>query len=131
MIDTLLSLIGIGQSQRHRSADRFAVASSHLANIEKTCLEAGVLLGYEIPRLSRLAEGRNVPSEEAVGPLVKMAQQNEQLSELVATKREQLQKKGVNAQVVAELERWAGTCTVIPKQIQLIVRQIEEVLRTA
>lgn len=131
MIDTLLSLIGMGQSQSHRSADRFAVASSHLSNIEKICLEAGVLLGYEIPRLSRLAEVRNVPSEEAVGPLVKMAQQNEQLSELVATNRELLQKKGANAQVVAELERWAGTCTVMPKQIQLTVRQIEEVLRTA
>ncbi|MEO1554879.1 MAG: hypothetical protein AAFS01_00490 [Pseudomonadota bacterium] len=130
MIDTLLSLIGMGQSQSHRSADRFAIASSHLANIEKVCLEADVQLKYEVPRLSRLAEERGVPPEEAIGPLLQMAQQKEKLRELVATNRELLQKKGANAQVVAEVERWAGTCSVIPKQIELTVRQIEEVLRT-
>ncbi len=129
MIDILLSLIGMGQSQNHRAADRVAIASSHLANIEKICLEAGVQLNYEIPRLAQLAEGRGVPPEQAIDPLVKMAQQNEQLSGLVATNREHLRKRGASAQVIAELERWAGTCTVIPKQIDLTVRQIEEVLR--
>lgn len=67
----------------------------------------------------------------AVGPLVEMAEQNQQLSDLVATNRELLQTKGANTQVVAELERWAGTCAVMPKQIELTVRQIEEILRTA
>jgi orotate phosphoribosyltransferase-like protein len=52
MIDLLLSLIGMGQSQSNRSADRFALASSHLANIEKICLKVGVQLGYEIRRLA-------------------------------------------------------------------------------
>jgi len=131
MIDTLLSLIGLGQSQSHRAEDRFAIASSHLANIEKFCLEAGVQLNYEIPRLSQLAEERGVPPEQAINPLVKMAQQNEKLSELVATNRELLRKMGASAQVVAELERWAGTCKVMPKQIDLSVRQVEEILRTA
>ena len=128
MIDTLLSLIGMGQTQRHRSSDRFAIASSHLANIEKICLETGVQLNYEIPRLVQLAEGKGVPPEQAVDPLVKMAQQNEQLSELVETNRELLLEKGASVKVVAELERWAGTCTVMPKQVDLTVRQIEEVL---
>lgn len=131
MIDTLLSLIGMGQSQSHRSTDRFAIASSHLANIEKICLESGVQLNYEISRLALLAERRGVAPEQAVDPLVKMAQQNEQLRDLVASNRALLRKKGASAQVVAELERWAGTCTVITKQIDLTVRQIEDVLRPA
>ncbi len=94
MIDTLLSLIGMGQSESHRSTDRFTVASSHVASIEKICLEASVQLNYEVPRLSRLAEERGLPPEEAVVPLVKMIGQNQQLTELVATNRELLQKKG-------------------------------------
>jgi hypothetical protein len=131
MIDTLLSLIGMGQSQSHRSTDRFASASSHLANVEQICLQTSVQLNYEIPRLAQLAVEKGVPPEQAVAPLVKMAQQNDQLRDLVTTNRELLSKKGASAQVVAELERWAGTCTVMPKQINLTVRHIEDELRTA
>ncbi len=131
MIDTLLALIGMGQSQSHRSSDRYASASSHLANVESICLEAGVQLNYEIQRLAKLAEEVGVSPDQAVGPLVEMAEQNEQISEMVATNRDLLGKKGANARVVAELDRWEGTCRVMPKQIDLTVRQIEEVLRTA
>jgi hypothetical protein len=130
MIDTLLALIGMGQSQSHRSTDRYASASSHLANVESICLEAGLQLNYEIRRLARLAEEMGVQPDQAVDPLVKMAEQNEQVSEMVATNRELLNKKGATARVVAELERWEGTCKVMPKQIDLTVRQIEDVLRT-
>jgi hypothetical protein len=119
MIDTLLSLIGLGQFQSHRSVDLFAVASSHLASIEKICLKTVAYLNYEIPRLSRLAEGKGGASEEAIDPLVKMAQQNEQLSELVATNRELLQKKSANPQIVAELERCAERTRSCPNKLNL------------
>lgn len=131
MIDTLLALIGMGQSQSHRSSDRYATASSHLSNVESTCLEAGVQLSYEIQRLARLAEEMGVPPDQAVDPLVKMAEQNEQLNEMATINRELLRKNGANAQVLAELERWEGTCRVMPKQIDLTVRQIEEVIYSA
>lgn len=130
MIDTLLALIGMGQSQSQRSADRFATASTHLANIESICLEASIQLNYEIQRLGRLADEMGVQADQAVEPLIEMSNQNEQISRLVTENRQLLGKKGASAQVVTDLERWEGTCRVMSKQIDLAARQIEQVLRT-
>ncbi|MEP3346754.1 MAG: hypothetical protein ABJN34_08955 [Litoreibacter sp.] len=102
-----------------------------MANVERICLETGVQLNYEIQRLSQLAEEMRVPPDQAISPLFRMAEQNEQLGEMATTNRELLSKKGANAQVVAELERWESTCSVMPKQIDLTVRQIEEALQKA
>lgn len=129
MFEILLSVLGFGQAQGHRAEERIAAAASLLSNVEKTNLEAGVRLIYEIDRLGRLAEKSSVPIDAALEPLFSMQQQNEQLKALVDTNRDLLKRMGANTTVVAELERWAGTCQVILTQIDLTVRQIEDAIQ--
>ncbi len=128
MIDAFLAFLGLRQAAAHKSAGRFAVASSHLVNVEKTCLETGVRLVFEIDRLGCLAEDMGAPIDFVVAPLVTMQQQNEQLRALVKSNRDLLKKRGANAVVVAELDHWAGTCQIIGTQIDLTVRQVEDSL---
>lgn len=125
MIDSFLALLGLGQVQSHRAEDWFAVASSHLANVEKICLEAGLRLIFEIDRLGIIVEKSGGSAEISLAPLINMQQQNEQIKALVETNRNLLNKMGANAKVVAELERWTGTCQVITTQIDIAVSQIE------
>lgn len=128
MIETILSLLGLGQTQRHRSADRFSVASTHLSNVEKLSLEVGVKLSYESKRLLALAQVAGVPPELFRGPLDTMMDQIAQIRSLVETNRRLLDDKGANEKVVAELERWAGTCQVMPTQVELTVKHIEDAI---
>lgn len=128
MLEALLAFLGLGQAQSHRSEDRFAVASSHLATAERISLETDVRLTYEIDRLERLAKKSQTPIEVALAPLINMQLENEQIKSLAQKNRDLLRRKGANSEVVTELERWAGTCQVIPTQIDLQVRKIEGVL---
>lgn len=79
MIDTVLSLLGLGQAQRHRSADRFAVTSTHLSNIERLALEVNMRMAYETDRLLGLAEEFGVPHDLVYEPLRNMLGQITQI----------------------------------------------------
>lgn len=125
MFELVLSLFGIGQSLTQRAEERKLHAAAILAKVDATILEAALRLDYEIPRLARFAANRSISPKLAVASLVSMREQCDQLQSLVEENRALLHSKGANAAVITELERWAGTCSVIPTQIDVGVQKIE------
>lgn len=125
MLEVFLSLIGIGHANAKRAEDRRLNAASILSGIETTIMETALQLNYEISRLSAAAASVSVPPDMAVATLVAMREQCNQLQEMVETNRLLLSTKGADANVINELQRWAGTCSLIPKQVTLVVKQIE------
>lgn len=125
MLEVLLSLLGLSHATSQRAEERKLHAAAILARIDATIMEAALRLDYEIPRLRCVASSALVPPEMAVASLINMRTQCDQIRKMVETNRSLLSSKGANATVIAEPEKWAGTCSVIPVQLALGVQQIE------
>lgn len=125
MLEIFFSLLGLGHAASQRAEERKLHAAAILARIDATIMEAALRLDYEIPRLRYVASIALALPEMAVVSLITMRTQCDQIREMVETSRSLLSSKGAKATVVAELEKWAGTCSVIPAQLALGVQQIE------
>jgi hypothetical protein len=131
MIEWFLSALSMGQAAKYRTEDLYASAAKHIADVENACLACNVRLAQEFDRIERLCNGRDISAEVAIKPLISIQGYVDEISLLAQQNRCLLNSKGASVKVVAELERWAGTCKAMSAQIDLAVQRIESVIHQA